>query len=84
MRALATTAAFGRLESLEQASFGPQMEDSQSPARDSSPACLGFGHLANCLVQLLETATRELERDRAAAKASLVTASTLLQAEVER
>ena len=84
MRALGTAAAFGRLASLEQASFQPQMEDSQSPARDSSPASPGFGYLANCLVQLLETATRELERDHAAAKASLVTASTLLQAEVER
>jgi AraC family transcriptional regulator len=60
------------------------MEDSQSAARDSSPACLGFGYLANCLAQLLETARRELERDPKVAKSSLVTASTLLQAEVER
>ena len=84
MRALETTAAFGRVKPLEQASFTPQMEGSRSPARDSAPACPGFGHLANCLVQLLETATRELERDCEVAKAALVTASTLLQAEVER
>jgi AraC-like DNA-binding protein len=84
MGALGTTAVFGRLEPPEQASFTPQMEASQSPARDSSLACPGFGHLANCFIQLLETATRELERDREVAKAALVTASTLLQAEDER
>jgi AraC family transcriptional regulator len=84
MGALGATAVFGRVKPLEQASFTPQMEDSQSTARDSSPACLGFGYLANSLVQLLETATRELERDCEVAKAALVTASTLLQAEVER
>ena len=50
-----------------------------------SPTDLQFGgYLANSLAQLLETAIRELERDREVAKASLVTASTLLQAEVER
>ena len=84
MRALGTTAAVGRVESLEQATFTPQMEDSQSSAGDSYPVCLGFGYLANSLVQLLETATRELERDPDVAKAALVTASNLLQAEVER
>jgi AraC family transcriptional regulator len=84
MRALGTIAAFGRVEPLEQASFTPHMEDTQSTAGDSSPACLGFGYLANSLVQLLETARRELDRDREVAKASLVAASTLLQAEVER
>ena len=84
MGALGTTAVFGRVKPLEQASFTPQMEDSQSTARDSSQVCLGFGYLANSLVQLLETATRELERDCKVAKAALVTASTLLQAEVER
>jgi AraC family transcriptional regulator len=84
MCASGTTAVFGRVKTLQQASFTPQMEDSQSSARDSSPACLGFGYLANSLVQLLETATRELERDCKIAKAALVTASTLLQAEVER
>src|SRR5258708_8683697 len=84
MRAVETTAPFGRVERLELASFTPQMEDSQSAARESPPACLGFGYLANSLVQLLETARRELERDPEVAKASLVTASNLLQAEVER
>ena len=84
MCASGTTAAFGLLEPLEQASFTLQIEDSQSTARDSSPACLGFAYLANSLVQLLETALREFERDRDVAKAALVTASTLLQAEVER
>jgi len=84
MRALGTTAAFGRLKSLEQISFRSQIEDSHSTARYSSPDCLGFGGLANTLVQLLETATCELERDRESAKALLVTASTLLRAEVER
>jgi len=84
MRAVETTAPFGRVERLELASFTPQMEDSQSDARESSPVRLGFGYLANSLVQLLETARRELERDPEVAKASLVTASNLLQAEVER
>lgn len=77
-----TTAALGRLKPLEQASLTPQ--DFHSPARDSAPTCLGFGYLAKCLVQLLETATRELERDLEVVKASLVAASNLLQAEVER
>ena len=84
MRAVETTAPFGRVERLGQASFTPQMEESQNAARESPPACLGFGYLANSLVQLLETARRELERDPEVAKASLVTASNLLQAEAER
>lgn len=84
MRALGTTAAFGRVERLEQASFTPQMEDSQNAAREFPPACLGFGCLAHSFAQLLETALREFERDRDVAKAALVTASSLLQAEVER
>ena len=84
MCAVETTAPFGRVERLGQASFTPQMEESQNAARESPPACLGFGYLANSLVQLLETARRELERDPEVAKASLVTASNLLQAEAER
>jgi AraC family transcriptional regulator len=84
MDALGTTAVFGRVKPLEQASFRPQMEDVQGAARDTSPACLGFGYLANSLAQVLETALREFERDRDVAKAALVTATTLLQAEVER
>ena len=50
----------------------------------SSQADPQFDYLANNLAQLLETARRELERDRGAAKASLVTASSLLQSEMER
>ena len=40
--------------------------------------------VANSLAQLLETARRELERDRATAKASLATASSILRREIER
>jgi AraC family transcriptional regulator len=43
-----------------------------------------FHLVANSLAQLLETATREFARDREAAKASLATASHILQAEIER
>ena len=42
-----------------------------------------FVYLANNVVELLETAKRELERDREA-KASLVTASSILRSEIER
>jgi AraC family transcriptional regulator len=52
---------------------------------DSSPAAgLQFHYLASSLAKLLETARREFERDREAAKASLATASTILQSEIER
>jgi AraC family transcriptional regulator len=50
----------------------------------SSRANPQFDYLANSLAHLLETARRELERDREAAKASLVTASSILQSEIER
>src|SRR4029077_7520240 len=43
-----------------------------------------FVHLANSLLELLETTKRELGRDREAAKASLATASSILQSEIER
>src|SRR6202035_3429961 len=43
-----------------------------------------FVYLANNLFELLQTAKRELERDREAAKASLVTASSILQSEIAR
>src|SRR6266853_1738250 len=43
-----------------------------------------FADLANSLVDLLDTTTRELERDREAAKASLATASSILKSEIER
>jgi AraC family transcriptional regulator len=45
---------------------------------------LSLHHLAKGLVRLLETARRELDSDREAAKASLVMASHILQAEIER
>jgi AraC family transcriptional regulator len=40
--------------------------------------------LARSLAKLLETARRELDSDREAAKASLVTASSILHSEIER
>ncbi len=43
-----------------------------------------FVYLANNVFKLLETAKRELERDREAAKSSLATASSVLQSEIER
>jgi AraC family transcriptional regulator len=51
---------------------------------NSSPTGLPFGYLASSLAQLLEVARREFEHDREAAKASLATASTILQSEIER
>jgi len=61
------------------------MEGLQTTASDSSVADdQQFHFVASSLARLLETATRELERDREAAKASLVTASHILQTEIER
>ena len=61
------------------------MEDLQTTAPDSSSGADQQLYLvANSLTKLLEIARRELERDREAAKASLVTASRILQAEIER
>jgi len=61
------------------------MEGLQTTASDSSVADdQQFHFVASSLARLLETATRELERDREAAKASLVTASHILQSEIER
>jgi len=61
------------------------MELVQTTAPDSSSAADQQFHLvANSLAKLLDTARRELEHDRDAAKASLVTASHILQAEIER
>jgi AraC family transcriptional regulator len=61
------------------------MEGLQTTEPDSSLAADQQFHLvANSLAQLLETATRELARDREAAKASLAAASHILQAEIER
>src|ERR1700719_3378809 len=61
------------------------MEGLQTTAPESPVAADQEFHLvANSLAKLLDTARRELERDRDAAKASLVTASHILQAEIER
>ena len=61
------------------------MEGLQTTAPDSSFAAeQQFNFVANSLARLLETATREFERDREAARASLVTASNILQTEIER
>ena len=61
------------------------MEGLQTTAPEfSSGADQQFHLVANSLAKLLETATRELARNREAAKASLVTASHILQAEIER
>ncbi len=61
------------------------MEGLQTTAPESSFAADQQFHLvANSLAKLLETARRELECDQEAAKASLVTASHILQAEIER
>jgi len=57
----------------------------QTTAPESSFAAdQQFLLVANSLVELLETATRELERDRELAKASLITASRILHMEIER
>src|SRR3979490_1670118 len=61
------------------------MEGLQTTEPDSSSAADQQFHLvANRLARLLETARRELGRDQEAAKASLATASHILQAEIER
>src|ERR1700687_4998662 len=61
------------------------MEGLQTIAPDSpSGADQKVHFVENSLAKLLETARRELERDQEAAKASLVTASHILQAEIER
>src|SRR6201992_1192977 len=61
------------------------MDGLQPTETESSSAADEQFHLvANSLAKLLETARRELEHDREVAKASLVTASHILQAEIER
>jgi AraC family transcriptional regulator len=62
------------------------MEGLQTTAPEFSPFA-GDQHcqlLANRLAKLVETASREMELDREVAKASLITASQILQAEIER
>jgi AraC-like DNA-binding protein len=56
----------------------------KSRAVSQSDIGLQFDSVANSLAKLLETARRELDRDREAAKASLFTASSILQSEIER
>jgi AraC family transcriptional regulator len=58
--------------------------DSDHEAADVLPADLPLGYLASSLALLLEVVRHELDHDREAAKASLATASTILQYEIER
>jgi AraC family transcriptional regulator len=53
-------------------------------ANPPPPAGLPLEYLAIGLAKLVETARRELDGDREAAKASLVAASSILQSEIER
>ena len=53
-------------------------------SNSSKPSEPQFDCLANSLIQLLETAKQDLERDREAAKALLAKASSILQSEIER
>jgi hypothetical protein len=60
------------------------MEGSEGrDATYSSPTGPQFELLANTLAHLLETARRKLERDYEAAKALLVTASSILRSEIK-
>jgi AraC-like DNA-binding protein len=62
-----------------------EAETRQNNTPDSpSAAVLPFHYLASSLAQLLETARRELDSDREAAKASLAAASCILRSEIER
>jgi AraC family transcriptional regulator len=58
--------------------------DGPQATPNSSPTGQPLGYLASSLAQLLEVARRELEHDREAARATLATASTILQSEIER
>lgn len=55
-----------------------------NPTSPPAAAGLPLHHLAKSLANLLETARRELDSDREAARASLVAASSILQFEIER
>jgi len=66
-------------------SRGFDMERPENAALDSStPSEPQFDCLANSLIQLLETAKQDLERDRPAAKALLAKASSILQLAIDR
>jgi AraC-like DNA-binding protein len=55
-----------------------------NPTTPSAATGVRLHHLAKSLANLLETARRELDTDREAAKASLVRASSILESEIER
>lgn len=63
-----------------------QFAESVQANPTSRPAAAGLPlhHLTKSLANLLETARREVDSDREAAKASLVAASSILQLEIER
>src|SRR6202000_2018471 len=63
-----------------------QLAESLQANSTNPPAAAGLPlhYLAESLATLLETARRELDSDREAAKVSLVTASSILQSEIER
>jgi AraC family transcriptional regulator len=63
-----------------------QLSEPLQNTETKSPSATGLPihYLASCLARLLETARRELDSDREAAKASLDTASHILQSEIER
>jgi AraC family transcriptional regulator len=56
-----------------------QLDDTPSPTDLQQFVCL-----ANNVFELLQTAKREVERDREAAKALLATASSILESEIKR
>jgi AraC family transcriptional regulator len=61
------------------------LKRSEDSALDASaPGELQLECLANSLVQLLETAKRDLDHDRDAARVSLAKASSILQLEIDR
>lgn len=59
-------------------------ENLQTHATNPPAPVLPLPYLAKSLAKLLDTARREIDSDREAAKASLVTASSILQSEIER
>ena len=63
---------------------GVIMEGLQTTGPESAAEDQQFHLVANSVAKLLETARRELGHDQEAAKASLATASHILQAEIER
>jgi AraC family transcriptional regulator len=63
---------------------GVIMDGLQTTAPEPAAEDQQFHLVANSVAKLLETARRELGHDQEAAKASLATASHILQAEIER